>query len=201
MKKTSTFILGCIGVVLLLVLIVGGMSAGQYNGLVQAKTAVETQWSQVETVYQRRFDLIPNLVETVKGFASQEQTVLGQIADARTRYAGSTSVADKTAAANQLETSLGRLLVVVENYPELKSNEVFKNLMVQLEGTENRISVERRTYNEKVQDYNLKIRQFPSNIFAGILGFKEATPFKAAEGAAEAPKVQFNSTPAAQPTR
>ncbi|HHH14119.1 MAG TPA: LemA family protein, partial [candidate division WWE3 bacterium] len=124
--------------------------ANFYNSLVRLQEEVNNQWAQVETQYQRRYDLIPNLVETVKGVAGQEQKVFGDIAEARTRYAGAQNPQERVDAANQLETALGRLLVIVENYPQLKSSESFNTLMAQLEGTENRISVERKRYNEKV---------------------------------------------------
>ncbi len=191
MNKTIITCLGIIGVLVIGIIIIGGILVGQYNGLTQAKLAVETQWSQVETQYQRRFELIPNLVNTVKGYAAQEQQVFKDIADARTKYAGATSSNDKVEAVNQMESALGRLMVIVENYPQLKSDQLFIGLMAELSGTENRISVERRNYNLIVQDYNLKIRQFPSNLFAGIFGFKEAALFKSTEGAETAPVVDF----------
>lgn len=190
MNKTLGIVLG---IAVLIVLGFGGLLGGQYNSLVQGQIAVKTQWGQVEVVYQRRFDLVPNLVEAVKGFMTQEQTILKAIADARTKYSGTNTPEGKIQAANQLETALSRLLVIVENYPQLKSSELFQNLMAQIEGTENRINVERRKYNETVQNYNLKIRQFPSNIFAGFFGFKETQLFQASSEAETAPKVDFNT--------
>lgn len=171
---------------------VGILSVGMYNNLVNAREKVDNQWAQVQSQYQRRFDLIPNLVETVKGVATQEQTVFGDIAEARTRYSGAQSSEDRVNAANQLESALSRLLVIVENYPQLKSQENFMTLMSQLEGTENRISVERQRYNDTVRDYNLIVRKFPGNLMAGLFGFNDKSYFEAAAGADQAPQVDFN---------
>lgn len=179
--------------VVAIVLVLGLYAVGVYNGLVSGNNNVDVAWSQVETQLQRRFDLIPNLVESVRGAQIQEQEVFGQIADARTRYAGATSVDEKVAAANQLESSLARLLVIVENYPQLASTETVKNLMVQLEGTENRISTERGRYNETVGAYNLQVKRFPTNIMAGLFGFDERNLFESAEGADVAPIVDFTN--------
>ncbi len=162
-----------------------------YNNLVTQTEAIEAQWAQVENQYQRRFDLIPNLVNSVKGFFEQEQEVFGAIAEARTRYAGAEGVDEKAAAASQLESSLGRLLVIVESYPELKSDQAVQGLMDELAGTENRIAVERRRYNELVRDYNTKIRQFPGNLIAPMFGFDAFSLFEAAEGAEVAPEVEL----------
>ena len=163
-----------------------------YNNLISQTQAIDGQWAQVETQYQRRFDLIPNLVNSVQGLFSQEQAVFGEIAKARTKYSGAKSVDEKAKSAGELESALGRLLVIVENYPNIKSNTTVAQLMDDLAGTENRISVERRRYNELVQAYNTKIKQVPGNIFAGIFGFSERTFFKAVEAAEKAPKVKFN---------
>lgn len=162
-----------------------------YNGLVSKTQGIDNQWAQVETQYQRRFDLIPNLVNSVKGIFEQEQKVFGEIAEARTRYSGAATVDEKASAAGQLETALGRLLVVIENYPDLKSNEAVKQLMDDLAGTENRIAVERRRFNDLVRDYNTTIKRVPANLIAPIFGFSERAYFKAAEGAEQAPEVQF----------
>ncbi|KKU91194.1 MAG: LemA protein [Candidatus Jorgensenbacteria bacterium GW2011_GWA1_48_11] len=162
-----------------------------YNGLVTKKEAVTNQWAQVETQYQRRLDLIPNLVESVKGIMKQEQAIFDNLAEARTKYAGSVTINDKAAAATQVESALGRLLAVVENYPTLKSSENVQTLMVQLEGTENRISVERKNYNDDVRALNVVIKRFPTNVVAGLFGFAEQTYFEAAAGAENAPAVQF----------
>ncbi|OGY63661.1 MAG: LemA family protein [Candidatus Harrisonbacteria bacterium RIFCSPLOWO2_02_FULL_41_13b] len=162
-----------------------------YNGFVGSNEAVDNQWAQVETQYQRRFDLIPNLVESVRGIMKQEQEVFGKLAEARTRYSGATSVNDRVKAANEVETALSRLLVVVENYPQLRSVETVQTLMVQLEGSENRVSVERGRYNEAVRVLNVKVKRFPSNIIAKLFNFDERVYFEAAEGAENAPKVQL----------
>lgn len=174
-----------------IVLFAGVYLVSAYNSFVSLNEQVNTQWAQVETQYQRRFDLVPNLVETVKGVAEQEREVFGDIADARSRYSGAQSTQQQVDAANDLETSLARLLVIVESYPELKSNESFQTLMAQLEGTENRISVERTRYNEVVQKYNTKVKSFPSNLLASLFGYEEIPYFESVEQANEAPKVDF----------
>jgi len=182
----------------LIALAVFGQYVGVRNTLVTKNEAVKAAWSQVDIALQRRADLIPNLVETVKGYAKQEQTVFGDIAKARSALLSAGSPSDKIAANNQLDGAIGRLLVIVENYPQLKSNENFLRLQDELAGTENRISVERKRYNDTLQDYNTYVQQFPNNIFAGWSGFKPNDAyFKAAEGAREVPKVNFG-TPAPQ---
>ncbi len=168
----------------------GGCS---YNRFVSQEETIKTAWAQVENQLQRRNDLIPNLVNTVKGFAAQEKDVLGRIADSRAKLAGATTPEQKIAAANEQSSALARLLVVVENYPELKSNEVFRGLMDELSGTENRIAVERMRYNEAVQAYNTSRRQFPANVTAKVFGFQEYKPFEAPPEAKVAPKVEFGS--------
>jgi LemA protein len=170
----------------------GGCS---YNTFVSQEESIKAQWAQVENQLQRRNDLIPNLVETVKGTAAQEQTVFKAIADSRAKLAGAKTPEEKMAAANEQETALSRLLVVVENYPDLKSNESFNRLMDELAGTENRIAVERMRYNEKVQAYNTSRRQFPANVTAGIFGFKEYPFFQAPPEAKATPKVAFPGPP------
>jgi LemA protein len=181
-----------VAVVLVLALAVGGMYVGRRNQMVVKSQAVTAEWSQVDVVLQRRADLIPNLVETVKGYAAQEQTVFGDIANARAALLGAQAPAARIAASNQLEGALGRLLAIAENYPQLKSNENFLRLQDELAGTENRIAVERRRYNETVQDYNTYIGLFPNNVFAGWAGYKANDAyFNAPEAAREAPKVQF----------
>jgi len=164
---------------------------GFYNQLVTKTQAIDNQWAQVETQYQRRFDLIPNLVNSVEGIMTQEQTVFGQIAEARTRYSGAGTVDEKTAAATQLESALGRLLVIIENYPELRSAENVTQLMDELAGTENRVAVERRRFNDLARDYNTTIKKFPANLIAGTFGFNERPYFEAAEGAEQAPEVEI----------
>jgi LemA protein len=186
--------IGCfvaIGVVVLLVVIVGASIWGTYNSLVTKNQAIDGQWAQVEAQYQRRFDLIPNLVESVKGYMTQEKTIFAQIADARTSYAGAQTPDDKAAAGSEVETALGRLLVIMENYPTLRSVEVVTTLMDELAGTENRINVERQRYNSIVLDYNTAIKRFPSNLAASIFGFESRQYFKADTGASTAPKVNF----------
>jgi LemA protein len=171
---------------------IGLMYVGRRNEMVTKSQAVEAQWHQVDVDLQRRADLIPNLVETVKGYAAQEQTVFGDIAKARSALLSAQSPAERIAANAQLEGSLGRLLALVENYPQLKSNENFLRLQDELAGTENRIAVERRRYNLAVQDYNTYIALFPNNVFAGWAGFKPNNAyFSATENGREVPKVQF----------
>ena len=163
-----------------------------YNGLVKGDEAVKSQWANVASVYQRRFDLIPNIVATVKGAAQQDLDVFSKIADARARYSGAQSIDDKAAAATEVESALARLLVIVENYPTLKSQESFQALIAELEGTENRISVERMRYNESVRSYNTAIRRFPSNLIARVFNFGRHDLFEAAAGAESAPTVDFS---------
>jgi LemA protein len=173
-------------------LAIGLMYVGRRNQMVVKSQTVEAQWHQVDVDLQRRADLIPNLVETVKGYAAQEQTVFGDIAKARSALLSAQSPSERIAANAQVEGALGRLLVIVENYPQLKSNENFLRLQDELAGTENRIAVERRRYNEAVQDYNTYIGLFPNNIFAGWAGFKPNNAyFSATENGREVPKVAF----------
>jgi LemA protein len=153
--------------------------------------AVKTSWAQVENQLQRRFDLIPNLVETVKGYAKQEKDVMVEVTNARAKVGGAGTVPDKIAANNQLSGALSRLMVVVEKYPDLKSNQNFMHLQDELAGTENRIAVERMRYNEAVKDYNQAIKSFPANLLAGMYGYEEASFFKVEEAAKVAPKVKF----------
>jgi LemA protein len=168
-----------------------GTSSCSYNRFVGQEEAIKTQWAQVENQLQRRNDLIPNLVESVKGIAQQERDVFGQIADSRAKLAGARTPEQTMEAANQQSSALARLLVVVENYPQLRSNESFNRLMDELSGTENRLAVERMRYNERVQEYNVSRRRFPSNITAGIFGFKEYQLFNAPPEAERVPKVDF----------
>ena len=180
-----------IGVVVLAAVVVGGTFVSKWNQLVTMDTDIKAKWAQVENQLQRRADLIPNLVETVKGFAAQEKSILESIANARAKMAGAGSVQDRIAASNELSSALARLLVVVENYPNLKSDATFIRLMDELAGTENRLSVERKRYNDSVQVYNVAVRQFPGNLIASILGFKEQPFFEAAPAARQAPQVKF----------
>jgi LemA protein len=194
-----------IGLIIIVILLVlgfwlGSTFIGHRNEMVRKKEAVNAAWSQVDVVLQRRADLIPNLVETVKGYASQEVKVFGDIAAARAALIGAKTPQDKIAANGQLDSALGRLLVVVENYPQLKSNENFMRLQDELAGTENRIAIERRRYNETLQDYNTYIGLFPNNIVASLSGFtRNDAYFKTDEGARQAPKVNFGAPPAQQP--
>ena len=191
-----------IGIIALLIFAGASSYIGAKNQMVTKNESVKAAWSQVDIVLQRRADLIPNLVETVKGFAAQEQTVFGDIAKARSRLLSANTPADKIAANQQLDGALGRLLVVVENYPQLKSNENFLRLQDELAGTENRIAVERKRYNETLQDYNTYIGLFPNSIWASMAGFKRNDAyFAASEGAKTAPKVDFSGVrPSASPT-
>jgi LemA protein len=187
---------------LVIALVVGSGYVTRRNQMAVKREAVNAAWSQVDVVLQRRADLIPNLVETVKGYAVQEQTVFGDIAAARAALIGAKTPADKIAANGQLDSALGRLLVIVENYPQLKSNENFMRLQDELAGTENRIAVERRRYNQTVQDYNTYIALFPNNLVANFGGFQRNDAyFKTDEGARQAPKVNFDfNKPAGAPT-
>jgi LemA protein len=179
------------GAAVVVALLTVGLSGCSYNRFVSQEESIKTQWAQVENQLQRRNDLIPNLVETVKGTAQQEKDVFGQIADSRAKLAGATTPEQRIQAANEQSAALARLLVVVENYPELKSNTSFNRLMDELSGTENRLAVERMRYNERVQAYNTQRRQFPANLTASIFGFKEYPFFKAPEAAKGVPKVSF----------
>ena len=200
-----------LGVVLLLVLMLGMCGVGSYNGLVGSSQAVDAQWAQVENVYQRRADLIPNLVNTVKGAANFEQETLIKIAEARASV-GKVQIDAKNLPNNPgafaqfeqaqsgLSSALSRLMVVVERYPELKANANFRDLQAQLEGTENRISVERMRYNEVAQAYNTRRLSFPTVIFANMMGFGDKAYFKSQAGAERAPTVDFGSSPAPAPS-
>jgi len=177
----------------LVVLIAGGTCVGQYNSLVQQQENVDGQWSQVENVLQRRADLIPNLVATVKGYAAHEKEVFTQIADARGRLLAARTPAEAEAANGALDSALGRLLAISEAYPELKANENFVRLQDELAGTENRIAVERMRYNDAVRAYNARIRRFPTSLVASLTGFDRKAYFEAEAGAREVPKVDFGA--------
>lgn len=181
------------GAVALVALLAVGLSGCSYNRFVSQEEAIKTQWAQVENQLQRRNDLIPNLVETVKGVAQQEKDVFGRIADSRARLAGAQTPEQTIQAANEQSSALARLLVVIENYPQLRSNDQFARLMDELSGTENRIATERMRYNERVQAYNTSRRQFPSNVTAGIFGFKEYPVFDAPPEAERVPRVDFGT--------
>ena len=203
--------LGCLAAVVVVVVILAVMAGGSYNRLVSLSQAVDAQWAQVESVYQRRADLIPNLVASVQGAASFEKSTLESITQARASVGqiqgpsaqslpnDPAAFARWQAAQDQLGGALSRLLVVVERYPDLKATQNFRDLQAQLEGTENRIAVERMRFNEKAQEYNTTRQRFPAALFAGMMGFKEKAYFKAAAGAEQAPavKFEFGASPAA----
>jgi LemA protein len=181
-----------IAVLVVIALLFGGMYVSRRNQMVTLNETVKSDWAQVDVVLQRRSDLIPNLVETVKGFAAHEETVYNDIAQARAALGGAQTPQDKIAANGQLDGALSRLLLIVENYPQLKSNENFLKLQDELAGTENRIAVERKRYDDAIRDYNTYIGLFPNNIVAGMSGFKRNDAYFAApEAARAAPKVQF----------
>ena len=196
MKKSTIITIIKIAVIVLII----GMPFALYNSLVKKQEAVESQWAQVENVYQRRADLIPNLVETVKGYAAHEEGTFTAVVDARAKATSITidpsnitpeQLEQFQAAQDQLSGALSKLLAVKEAYPDLKANENFLALQSQLEGTENRITVERKKFNETAQEYNQSIRMFPRNIIANMFGFEKVAYFKAQAGAETAPKVQF----------
>jgi LemA protein len=187
-KKTLLIVLA---VIVVLAIAAYSFFAGNYNKFVQMDVGIKAAWSQVENQLQRRYDLIPNLVETVKGYAKQEKDVLVEVTNARAKVGGAGTIPDKITANNQLTGALSRLMVVVEKYPDLKSNQNFMKLQDELAGTENRIAVERMRYNEAVKIYNEAIRSFPANILAGMYGFKEAAFFESPKDAKVAPKVKF----------
>ncbi len=193
MKKSTIIILAVVAVVVV-------WAIGGYNGLVSSEERVSESWANVETAYQRRADLIPNLVNTVKGYASHEQATLQAVTDARTRAtsinidpatATQQEVEEWMAAQQEVGSALGRLIAISESYPDLKANQNFLELQAQLEGTENRISTERKRYNEVVKEYNVKTRRFPNNLIASIFGFDQKSMFEAAEGSDVAPVVEF----------
>lgn len=185
---------GLIGLVVIAVLVlgVGGCLVGNYNRLVTSKETVSQRWAQVDNQLQRRNDLIGALVETVKGTATQEQEVFGDIAAARAQMAGARSPEQGIEAGRAMDSALSRLLVVVENYPQLRSNEAFVQLMDEISGTENRLATERMRYNEQVQSYNLLTKRFPGNLYAGMFGFAESKYYEVPEAAKQAPKVDFS---------
>jgi len=198
MNKALIAVAVVLAIILLVVLFAFGQYVSVKNTLVSKNESVKAAWSQVDIVLQRRSDLIPNLVDTVKGYAKQEQTVFGDIAKARSALLSAGSPQQKIAANGQLDGALGRLLVIVENYPQLKSNENFLRLQDELSGTENRIAVERKRYNDTLRDYNTYVQQFPNSLFAGFAGFKpNEAYFEASPGSREVPRVNFSSPEAA----
>lgn len=187
-------------VILLLVAFAGCAGCGTYNSLVTADEQVEEAWGNVQSTYQRRLDLIPNLVNTVQGAADFEQETLTQVTQlrseavqAQTNFQQAGSIEGQQAALASAENTLGRFLLIMENYPQLRATEAFRDLQAQLEGTENRINVARNRYNEAVRAYNTKVRRFPAALLAGMFGFERRTPFEAESGAERAPTVDFNS--------
>ena len=178
-------------IVLVVLVLVVWWGISKYNIFVVQGEQITAQWAQVENQYQRRFDLIPNIVETVKGVAKQEQTVFGQIAEARTRYSGARTADQKAQAATQVESALGRLLVIAENYPVLQSSQAYRDLIVTLEGTENRISVERMKYNDLVRVFDTNIKRFPTSLVATVFGIKERAYFEVPKENQVVPKVNF----------
>ncbi|TRZ89107.1 MAG: LemA family protein [Methanosarcinales archaeon] len=193
--------------IVIFVLLVGAVFFFTYNGLVSAEEGVDAQWYQVENQYQRRVDLIPNLVDTVKGYAAHEETVFTEVAKYRSQWSAAATQEEKMAAAEGMDSAISKLLVVVESYPQLKASDNFLALQAQLEGTENRIAVERMRYNEKVRDYNTQLKRIPSSFVAGMLGSEPKAYFEAEKGAQDVPKVNFNQpgttasqTPSATPS-
>lgn len=192
------WLIGCgafLGIIVIIALIFGGIFVRNYNQIIELDNDVEAAWAQVENQLQRRYELIPNLVETVKGFATQEKEIFTNIANARARIGSSQTPEQRIEAEQEMSGFLSRLLMIVENYPQLKSDASFLNLQAQLEGTENRIAVERQRYNEKVQAYNLYIRRVPGRFYASIAGYEPRPFFEAAESAQTAPRVDFSTPP------
>jgi LemA protein len=191
----KNWLLGCGGLLvaaIVIAVIFGGWAMSVNNSLVTLQEQMKGSWAQVETVLQRRYDLIPNLVATVKGYAEHEKEIFENVARLRSQWSAAQTLPEKTKAASEMEGALSRLLVVAENYPELKANQNFRDLQFELAGTENRISVERQRYNETVQAYNTRVRQFPTSLVASLFGFHPSDAyFNAAPTAKEAPKVQF----------
>ncbi len=187
MKKVPVTLIAILAIVVL----VGLWFASTYNSLVKLNEAIDGQWAQVENQYKRRYDLIPNLVETVKGYAQHEEEVFKSIADARAKYGGAVTVDDKAQAASQLESAISRLLLIVENYPNLKADQHFTALMDELTGTETRIAVERMRFNDNVRVFNERVKTFPTVLVARLLGFAPRAYFEAPEGAESAPPVNF----------
>lgn len=187
MKKSSIILI----VVIAILAIIAIFLVGSYNGLVSKSEAVDTSFSDLDVMIQRRADLIPNLVSTVKGYTAHETEIINSITDARTKLMNANSVEEKSNANNELSSSLNALMVVVENYPDLKSSQNFIQLSDELSGTENRIAVARKDYNDAVKDYNLKVKTFPGNILAGMFGFEQKQYFEAKESSREVPSVNF----------
>lgn len=192
MSKAMKIALIIVGILILIIVIPFSYLKGTYNSLVTMDESVKGAWAQVENQLQRRYDLIPNYVETVKGYAKHEKEVFIKVTEARSKVAGAKNISEKIETNNQLSSALARLLVVVERYPDLKANTNFIRLQDELAGTENRIAVERRRFNEAVKAFNIKIRSFPTNMIAGMFGFGKATFFEVPKERQEAPKVKFS---------
>lgn len=180
-----------LSIIIIVIVVLAITAVGYYNSFVSQTNAIEGQWKQVEVQYQRRVDLIPNLVESVKGLQKQEQKIFGDVDAARVQYVGAGTPEGKVQAANQLEGALSRLIAVFENYPQIKSDQAVLKLMDELAGTENRVAVERRRYNEIVQDYNTSVSTLPGKLFASMMGFQPKIYFQATPGSENAPKVSF----------
>ena len=191
MSKSMKTTLIIVGILILIIVIPFSYLKGTYNSLVTMDESVKGAWAQVENQLQRRYDLIPNYVETVKGYAKHEKDVFIKVTEARSKVAGAKNISEKIETNNQLSSALARLLVIVERYPDLKANTNFIRLQDELAGTENRIAVERRRFNEAVKAFNIKIRSFPTNMIAGMFGFEKATFFEVPKERQEAPKVKF----------
>lgn len=187
MKKSSIGILVVIAIIIIIAMLISS-----YNGIVSKAEEVDNKFATIDTQLQRRADLIPNLVNTVKGYAKQEQEIINSVTEARAKLAGATTVTDKAKADDELTSALNRLMVVVENYPDLKSSQNFIQLSDELAGTENRIATARRDYNEAVKSYNLKIKKFPTNLIAGMFGYSQKDYFEASEQSKEVPNVNFD---------
>lgn len=188
MKKSNITILTVVAIIIIAII----MLSSSYNGIVAKSEQVDNKFSAIDTQLQRRADLIPNLVNTVKGYASQEQEVINSVTEARAKLAGANTVSEKAEADGELTSALNRLMIVVESYPDLKSSQNFIQLSDELAGTENRIATARRDYNEAVKEYNLKIKKFPTNLMAGMFGYEEADYFEASEQSQEVPNVSFD---------
>lgn len=187
MKKSSIGILVVIAIIIIIAMLISS-----YNGIVSKAEEVDNKFATIDTQLQRRADLIPNLVNTVKGYAKQEQEIINSVTEARAKLAGATTITDKAKADDELTSALNRLMVVVENYPDLKSSQNFIQLSDELAGTENRIATARRDYNEAVKSYNLKIKKFPTNLIAGMFGYSQKDYFEASEQSKEVPNVNFD---------
>ncbi|MEY9973888.1 LemA protein [Lysinibacillus sp. RC46] len=190
MKK----IFGPVGIIVIILVVLALLFIPKYNSLVTAEESVDSKWAQVENQLQRRYDLIPNLVESVKGYANHEKEVIASITEARAQMGSAQSPKEQAVANDALNGALGRLLVVVENYPNLKADANFRQLMDELAGTENRLAVAREDYNNEVQTFNKTVKRFPGNLIAGMFGFEQKEYFKAAAGAEKAPSIDFGSS-------